>query len=71
MARAPRTLDPELARRLVVSRQRLTGPPPEGPAGPEAIMDVATALEELASFLGADGIELRQPPPRVWRDGFA
>jgi hypothetical protein len=32
---------------------------------------VADALEELAAFLGADGVELRQPPPRVWRTGFA
>jgi uncharacterized protein len=47
MARALRTLDPELARRLIVSRQRLAGPLPPGPAGPEAIMDVATDLASL------------------------
>ncbi|HWD43107.1 MAG TPA: crosslink repair DNA glycosylase YcaQ family protein, partial [Actinomycetota bacterium] len=47
MARALRTLDPELARRLIVSRQRLAGPLPAGPAGPEAIMDVATDLASL------------------------
>jgi uncharacterized protein len=47
MARALRTLDPELARRLIVSRQRLAGPLPAGPVGPEAIMDVATDLASL------------------------
>jgi hypothetical protein len=42
---------------------------PDAPAaaGPA----VAGALEELAAFLGAGGVELRQPPPRVWRTGFA
>jgi uncharacterized protein YcaQ len=45
MAPALRTLDPALARRLALSRQRLTGPPP--PAGPEAIMSVATDLGSL------------------------
>jgi uncharacterized protein YcaQ len=42
---------------------------PDAPAtaGPA----VAAALEELAAFLGADGVELRQPPPRIWRTGFA
>jgi hypothetical protein len=33
--------------------------------------DVATALKELAAFLGADGVELGQPPPKVWRGAFA
>lgn len=46
MPPALRTLDPTLARRLVVSRQRLAGPPPVGP-GPEAIMEVATDLASL------------------------
>jgi hypothetical protein len=46
MPPALRTLDPALARRLVVSRQRLAGPPPVGP-GPEAIMEVATDLASL------------------------
>jgi uncharacterized protein YcaQ len=32
---------------------------------------VAAALRELATFLEADGVDLRQPPPRVWRHGFA
>jgi hypothetical protein len=32
---------------------------------------VATALGELASFLGATGVDLRQPPPAVWRTGFS
>jgi uncharacterized protein len=43
MAPAPRTLDLELARRLAVSRQRLTGPAPAAP-GAEAIMSVVTDL---------------------------
>lgn len=46
MPPALRTLDPTLARRLVLSRQRLAGPPPVGP-GPEAIMEVATDLASL------------------------
>ena len=45
MAPAPRTLDPALARRLAVSRQRLTGPP--APADLEAIMSVVTDLGGL------------------------
>ena len=47
MARALRTLDPELARRLIVSRQRLARPLPAGPVEPEAIMDVASDLASL------------------------
>jgi uncharacterized protein YcaQ len=46
MARALRTLDPALVRRLAVSRQRLTGPPPAA-AGPEDIMSVAADLGSL------------------------
>jgi uncharacterized protein YcaQ len=46
MARAPRTLDPTLVRRLAVSRQRLTGPVPAA-AGPEEIMSVAAGLGSL------------------------
>jgi uncharacterized protein YcaQ len=46
MPAALRTLDPDLVRRLVVSRQRLTGPTPPAP-GPEDIMAVATALASL------------------------
>ena len=46
MARAPRTLDPSLVRRLAVSRQRLTGPLPAA-AGPEDIMSVAADLGSL------------------------
>jgi uncharacterized protein len=46
MAAALRTLDPALARRLVLSRQRLAGPPPVA-AGTEAIMDVASDLASL------------------------
>jgi uncharacterized protein YcaQ len=45
MAPALRTLDPALARRLAVSRQRLTGPPVA--ADPEAIMSVVTDLGGL------------------------
>jgi uncharacterized protein YcaQ len=45
MAPALRTLDPALARRLAVSRQRLTGP--TAPADPEAIMSVVTDLGGL------------------------
>jgi len=45
MAPASRTLDPALARRLAVSRQRLTGPPVA--ADPEAIMSVVTDLGSL------------------------
>jgi uncharacterized protein len=42
---------------------------PDAPAsaGPA----VATALGELAGFVGATGLDLRQPPPEVWRTGFA
>src|SRR5215217_8884473 len=46
MARALRTLDPTLVRRLAVSRQRLTGPLPAA-AGPEDIMSVAADLGSL------------------------
>jgi uncharacterized protein len=62
-------VDPALDRttgRLVVNTIH---PEPDAPAsaGPA----VATALEELATFLGAGGVDLRQPPPEVWRTGFA
>jgi uncharacterized protein len=46
MARALRTLDPTLVRRLAVSRQRLTGPVPAA-AGPQEIMSVAADLGSL------------------------
>jgi uncharacterized protein YcaQ len=46
MPPALRTLDPGLARRLILGRQRLAGPPPPA-AGPEAIMEVATDLASL------------------------
>jgi uncharacterized protein len=46
MAPAPRRLDPTLARRLAVSRQRLSDPAPPA-AGPQAIMSVATDLGSL------------------------
>jgi uncharacterized protein YcaQ len=62
-------VDPALDRttgRLVVNTIH---PEPDAPAsaGPA----VATALEKLATFLGAGGVDLRQPPPEVWRTGFA
>jgi uncharacterized protein YcaQ len=62
-------VDPAMDRRrgrLVVNAVH---PEPGAPAsaGPA----VATALKELAAFLGADEVELRQPPPKVWRGAFA
>ena len=62
-------VDPALDRatgRLVV---HAIHPEPDAPAaaGPA----VATALQALASFLGATGVDLRQPPPPAWRTGFA
>jgi uncharacterized protein YcaQ len=62
-------VDPAMDRargRLVVNAVHAQ---PDAPAtaGPA----VAAALEELAAFLGADGVELHQPPPRIWRSGFA
>ena len=62
-------VDPALDRtagRLVVNAIHAE---PDAPAsaGPA----VATALQELAAFLGATGVDLRQPPPQVWRTGFA
>ena len=62
-------VDPAMDRRrgrLVVNAVHAE---PDAPAaaGPA----VAGALEDLAAFLGADGVELRQPPPERWRDGFA
>jgi len=58
-------VDPAMDRargRLVVNAVHAQ---PDAPAtaGPA----VAAALEELAAFLGADGVELRQSPPRIWR----
>jgi len=32
---------------------------------------VATALQELSTFLGATGVDLRRPPPEAWRSAFA
>jgi uncharacterized protein len=42
---------------------------PDAPvsAGPA----LAAALEELAGFLGAEEVELRRPPPAVWRAALA
>jgi uncharacterized protein YcaQ len=62
-------VDPAMDRhrgRLVVNAVHAE---PDAPAaaGPA----VAAALEDLAAFLGAGGVELRQPPPERWRGGFA
>jgi len=62
-------VDPAMDRRrgrLVVNAVHAE---PDAPAaaGPA----VAAALEDLAAFLGADRVELRQPPPERWRGGFA
>jgi uncharacterized protein len=62
-------VDPMMDRargRLVVNAIH---PEPGAPAG--AGPAVATALEDLAGFLGADGVDLAQPPPAVWRGAFA
>jgi uncharacterized protein YcaQ len=42
---------------------------PDAPAA--AGPGVAAALQELAAFLGADGVDLGQPPPERWRGAFA
>ena len=62
-------VDPAMDRRrgrLVVNAVHAE---PDAPAaaGPA----VAAALEDLAAFLGADRVELRQPPPERWRGWFA
>ena len=62
-------VDPAVDRRrgrLVVNAVHLE---PDAPAsaGPA----VAGALRDLAGFVGADDLELRQPPPAVWRHAFA
>ena len=44
-------------------------PEPGAPASAGPAVD--TALGELATFLGATGVDLRQPPPEVWRTGFS
>ena len=62
-------VDPVLDRRsgrLVVHAVHAE-PDASADAGPA----VASALQELAGFLGATGVDLRQPPPQVWRAGFA
>jgi uncharacterized protein len=62
-------VDPAMDRRrgrLVVNAVHAE---PDAPAA--AGPGVAAALGELAAFLGADGVELRQPPPERWRAGFA
>ena len=62
-------VDPALDRsrgRLVV---KAIHPEPDAPA--DAGPAVATALADLATFLGADGVDLAKPPPAVWRGAFA
>jgi uncharacterized protein YcaQ len=62
-------VDPAMDRRrgrLVVNAVHAE---PDAPAA--AGPGVAAALGELAAFLGADGVELRQPPPERGRSGFA
>jgi uncharacterized protein len=61
-------VDPVMDRRrgrLVVNAVHAE-PDAPGAAGPA----VAGALEDLAAFLGAGGVELRRPPPERWRDAF-
>jgi uncharacterized protein len=62
-------VDPAMDRRQNRRLVHAVHAEPDAPAsaGPA----VATALEELAKFLGADGVELRRPPPPVWRSGLA
>jgi uncharacterized protein YcaQ len=62
-------VDPALDRtngRLVVHAVHAEPGAPAS-AGPAA----AAALQDLAAWLEADGIDLRQPPPEVWRAAFA
>jgi uncharacterized protein YcaQ len=61
-------VDPAMDRtrgRLVVNaiHHEPDAPASAGPA-------VAAALGDLAAFLGADGVDLGQPPPAIWRTGF-
>jgi len=61
-------VDPALDRRtgrLVVHAVHAEPGAPAA-AGPA----VATALQDLAAWLGADGVDLRQPPPEGWRAAF-
>ena len=62
-------VDPAMDRRsgrLVVHAIHAEPDAPEA-AGPA----VAAALQDLASFLGADGIDLRQKAPQVWRSAVS
>jgi uncharacterized protein len=62
-------VDPAMDRRsgrLVVHALHAEPDAPEA-AGPA----VAAALQDLASFLGADGIDLRQKAPQVWRSAVS
>jgi uncharacterized protein YcaQ len=62
-------VDPAMDRRsgrLVVHALHAEPDAPEA-AGPA----VAAALQDLASFLGAEGIDLRQKAPQVWRSAVS
>jgi hypothetical protein len=62
-------VDPALDRKTGRLTVHAVHAEPDAPssAGPA----VASALQELATFLGAGGFDLRQPPPAVWRPAFA
>ena len=62
-------VDPAMDRRTGRLLVHAVHAEPDAPAaaGPA----LAAALGELAAFLGADQVELRQPPPPVWRTALA
>ena len=62
-------VDPAMDRRTGRLLVHAVHAEPDAPAaaGPA----LAAALHELAAFLGADQVELRQPPPPVWRSALA
>jgi uncharacterized protein YcaQ len=61
-------VDPAMDRRTGRLLVHAVHAEPDAPAaaGPA----LAAALHELARFLGADRVELREPPPPVWRRAF-
>jgi hypothetical protein len=58
-------VDPALDRRRRRLLVHAVHAEPDAPADAGAAL--AAALHELAAFLGAEQVELRQPPPPVWR----
>jgi uncharacterized protein len=62
-------VDPALDRRTGRLLVHAVHAEPDAPAaaGPA----LAAALQQLAAFLGADQVDLRQPPPPVWRAALA